>query len=59
MGAILLLIMLGVALVLVICFFAVNRWSSRSRDREKNSDLRNSRQMGQQANTDTRGTGIN
>jgi hypothetical protein len=58
MGAILGLIFVGVAIVLVLCFFATNRWSSRARDREKSKDLRSSRQM-ESANTEERGTGIN
>ena len=58
MGAILGLIFVGIAILLVLGFFAVNRWSSRARDREKSSGRRRSQQMGA-ANTDTRGTGIN
>jgi hypothetical protein len=58
MGAILGLIFVGIAILLILGFFAVNRWSSRARDRENSSGLRSSRQMGA-ANTDTRGTGIN
>jgi hypothetical protein len=58
MGAILGLIFVGIAILLILGFFAVNRWGSRARDREKSSGLRSNRQMGA-ANTDTRGTGIN
>jgi hypothetical protein len=58
MGAILGLIFVGIAVVLILCFFATNRWSSRARDREKSKAMRDSRQM-ETANTDPRGTGIN
>ena len=56
--AIVLLIVLGVAVLVILAFFAVNRWSSGGRDREKNADLRTSRQM-TEPNTESRGPGIN
>jgi hypothetical protein len=58
MGAVLLLTALGVAVLLVLCFFAVNRWSSSGRDREKSKALRDNQQM-EQPGTENRGTGIN
>ncbi|HET6169507.1 MAG TPA: hypothetical protein VFE01_04960 [Terracidiphilus sp.] len=56
--SIVILIALGIALLLILLFFAVNRWSSRARDREKSAGLRSSRQM-TEPGTDSRGTGIN
>jgi hypothetical protein len=58
MGAVILLTVLGVAILLILCFFAVNRWSSRDRDREKSKALRESRQM-TEPDTEDRGVGIN
>jgi hypothetical protein len=58
MGAVILLPVLGVAVLLILCFFAVNRWSSRDRYREKSKALRENRQMAQPG-TDDRGIGIN
>ncbi len=58
MGAVILLTVLGVAILLIFCFFAVNRWSGRDRDREKNKALRENRQMAQPG-TEDRGIGIN
>lgn len=49
---------LGVALLLILLFFAVNRWSSRARDREKSAGLRSNRQM-TEPDRESRGTGIN
>ena len=48
---------LGIALLLILCFFAVNRWSSPARDRKKNTGLRAHRQM-THPNTEERGSGI-
>ncbi len=58
MGAIILLTLLGIGILLILGFFAVNRWSSRSRDREKSASLRDNRQMAEPS-TESRGTGIN
>jgi hypothetical protein len=56
--SIVILIAIGVAILLVLGFFAVNRWSSDARDRKKSADLRNNRQT-TSPNTESRGTGIN
>lgn len=56
--SIVILIALGIALLLILCFFAVNRWSSRGRDREASKALRDNRQMAQPS-SEERGTGIN
>jgi uncharacterized membrane protein YccC len=56
--SIVILIAIGIALVLILAFFAVNRWSSPARDRQANAALRNNRQMPGQS-TESRGTGIN
>jgi hypothetical protein len=58
MGAILGLIFVGIAILLILCFFAMNRWSSPEHDRERGATLRANRQMPGQI-TGTRGTGIN
>ena len=58
MGAILLLTLLGIGILMILGFFAVNRWSSRARDREKSAGLRNNRQM-TDPHTESRGTGVN
>ena len=53
--AILLMIFAGVAVLVGLCFWGANRWSSTSRDRQKTAALRS-----QQTNPTTadRGTGI-
>jgi hypothetical protein len=56
--AIVILIAIGIAILLVLAFFAVNRWSSDGRDREKTAGLRRNRQMAT-PEKETRGTGIN
>lgn len=56
--AIVILIAIGIAILIVLGFFAVNSWSSPSRDREKSAELRTNRQM-TGAEHATRGTGIN
>jgi hypothetical protein len=58
MGAILGLTFLGIAILLILGFFAVNRWSSSNRDRDKSKALRENRQM-RPSHTEERGTGIN
>ncbi len=58
MGAILGLIFVGIAILLILCFFAMNGWSSPEHDREGGAVLRASQQMPGQI-TGTRGTGIN
>jgi hypothetical protein len=58
MGAIISLTLLGIGILMILGFFAVNRWSSRARDREKSAGLRNNRQMAERP-TESRGTGIN
>ena len=58
MGAILGLIFVGIAILLVLCFFAMNRWSSPEHDRQESAALRANRQVPGQI-TGTRGTGIN
>lgn len=55
---IVILIAIGIALLLVLGFFLMNRWTSSARDREKSAQLRTNRQMSS-VNTETRGTGIN
>lgn len=47
-----------IAILLVIGFFAMNRWSSLARDREKSAQLDRNRQMSE-AHRETRGTGLN
>lgn len=56
--SVIILIAIGIAILLVLGFFAVNRWSSDARDREKSADLRSNRQTSS-PNTESRGTGIN
>jgi hypothetical protein len=56
--SIIIVIAIGIAILLVLLFFAVNRWSSFGRDREKSADLRRNRQT-TTPNTEERGTGIN
>jgi hypothetical protein len=53
-----LVVALGIGLLLVLLFFAVNRWSSRAQDREKSAGLRSNRQM-TEPDKESRGTGIN
>ena len=55
--SIVIVVALGIALLLILCFFAVNRWSSRARDRDKSAALRANRQM-THPNTEERGSGI-
>jgi hypothetical protein len=55
---IILLFTLGIGILIILGFFAVNKWSSDTRDREKSVDLRRNRQMSG-PNTQSRGTGIN
>ena len=43
MGAILGLIFVGIAILLILCFFAMNRWSSPEHDREGGAALRANR----------------
>jgi hypothetical protein len=56
--SIVILIALGVALLLILLFFAVNRWSSPARDRKKSAGLRSNQQM-RGPEKESRGTGIN
>ena len=56
--SILILIAIGIALLLILAFFAMNGWSSFARDREKSAALRANRQM-DQPTREGRGTGIN
>ncbi len=56
--SIIIVIAIGIAILLVLLFFAVNRWSSFGRDRAKTADLRSNRQT-TTPGTDERGTGIN
>jgi hypothetical protein len=56
--SIVILIAIGIAILLVLGFFAVNRLSSDARDREKSAELRRNRQA-TNPNTESRGTGIN
>ena len=49
---------LGIAILIILGFFAVNQWSSPARDREKSAELRRNRQMTPPVKED-RGTGIN
>ncbi len=41
---IVLIVCAGVALLVILAFFSVNRWSSRSRDKEATAKLRAARQ---------------
>ena len=56
--AIVLLFILGIAILVILGFFAVNKWSSPARDREKSAELRSNRQMAAHER-ESRGTGIN
>ena len=55
--AIVLLFILGIAILVILGFFAVNKWSSPARDREKSAELRSNRQMAAHER-ESRGTGI-
>ncbi len=55
---IVLIICAGVAIVLVLLFFAVNKWSGRSQDKESTAKLRRAAQMNDPT-IDSRGDGIN
>lgn len=55
---IILLFTLAIGILIILGFFAVNKWSSFGRDREKSAELRRNRQM-TQPSTEDRGTGIN
>jgi LPS O-antigen subunit length determinant protein (WzzB/FepE family) len=56
--SIILVMALGIAVLLILLFFAMNKWSSIARDREKSAELRKNRQM-TPTGTEGRGTGIN
>jgi hypothetical protein len=56
--SIVILIAVGIALLLILGFFAVNRWSSPEQDRGASAALRAGRQMPGR-NIGTRGSGIN
>lgn len=56
--SIVILIAIGIAILIVLGFFAVNRWSSPARDRQKSEELRRNRQM-TGTERESRGTGIN
>ncbi len=56
--SIVIVIAIGIAILLVLGFFAINKWSSPSRDREKSGELRENRRM-TSPDTEDRGTGIN
>jgi hypothetical protein len=56
--SIVILIAIGIAILIVLGFFAVNRWSSPARDRQKSEQLRRNRQM-TGTERESRGTGIN
>lgn len=47
-----------IAILLILGFFAMNKWSSPARDQEKSAELRRNRQM-TPTGTEGRGTGIN
>jgi hypothetical protein len=55
---IILLFTLGIGILIILGFFAVNKWSSPSRDRAKSAELRKNREMPPPSAED-RGTGIN
>ena len=56
--SIVILMALGIGVLLVLAFFAVNGWSSLGRDREASAAFRTNRQM-DQPTREGRGTGIN
>jgi hypothetical protein len=57
--SIVILIALGVGLLLILLFFAVNRWSSPARDRDKSAGLRRRHRQMTEPDQESRGTGIN
>ena len=56
--SIIIVIAILIGILLILGFFAMNKWSSPSRDREKSAELRKNRQV-TPAGTEERGTGIN
>jgi hypothetical protein len=56
--SIILVIAIGIAILLILLFFAMNKWSSVDRDRKKSAELRTNRQT-TTSSTERRGTGIN
>jgi hypothetical protein len=56
--SIIIVIAIGIAILLILLFFAMNKWSSFARDREKSATLRKNRQT-TPPSTEERGTGIN
>jgi len=56
--SIVILVAIGIAILIVLGFFAVNRWSSPAHDRQKSEQLRRNRQM-TGTERESRGTGIN
>jgi hypothetical protein len=56
--SIVIVIAIGIAILLILLFFAINKWSSFGRDRKKSADLRRNRQT-TTPTTEDRGTGIN
>jgi hypothetical protein len=56
--AIVIVIAIGIAILIVLGFFAINKWSSPARDRSKSAELRNNRQMSG-TERENRGTGVN
>lgn len=56
--AIVLVFILGITILVILGFFAVNKWSSPGRDREKSASLRANRQTAGSAR-ESRGTGLN
>jgi hypothetical protein len=56
--AIVLVFILGITILVILGFFAVNKWSSLARDREKSAGMRANRQMAG-SERENRGTGIN
>jgi hypothetical protein len=56
--SIIIVIAIGIAILLILLFFAINKWSDPARDREKSAALRKNRQM-TPPSTEDRGTGIN
>ncbi|MGA9716892.1 MAG: hypothetical protein WBQ79_01315 [Acidobacteriaceae bacterium] len=56
--SIIILTAIGIAILLILLFFAMNKWSSPARDREKSGELRRNRQM-TPPSAEERGTGIN
>jgi hypothetical protein len=56
--AIVLVFILGITILVILGFFAVNKWSSPARDRQKSAELRTNRQMSG-PERENRGTGVN